>query len=77
MTIGTANYLTNSDWCIENNLTKAIYTDTDNIEVNVMIESIIVPIVGSSGIAGCPFHLFTSQSTILIYRESRQHSGIM
>ena len=57
MTNVTANNLTNSDWCLDINLTKEEHLDSDSLDVDVVIESIIVPIVGSFGIAGGPHDL--------------------
>ena len=54
MTNVTANNFTNSDWCLDINLTKEEHLDSDSLDVDVVIESIIVPIVGSFGIAGGP-----------------------
>ena len=52
MTNSTANNFNNSDWCLGTNLTKEEHLDSDSLDVDVVIESIIVPIVGSFGIGG-------------------------
>ena len=54
MTNATANNFTNSDWCLDTNLTKEEHLNSDSLDVDVVIESIIVPIVGSLGITGGP-----------------------
>jgi len=49
----TEKNITTSDWCIDiSNLTEEVALDTDSLDVDVVIESIIVPIVGTFGIAG-------------------------
>ena len=52
MTNVTADNLINSDWCLDTNLTDEVRLDSDSLVVDVVIESIIVPIVGSFGITG-------------------------
>ena len=52
MTNSTANNLVTSDWCLDINQTEGVSLPSDNLYVDFVIESILVPMVGAFGIAG-------------------------
>ena len=52
MTNATANNLVTSDWCLDINQTEEVGLNTDSLNVDFVIESILVPMVGACGIAG-------------------------
>ena len=69
MTNVTANNLINSDWCLDINLTDEVRLDSESLDADVVIESIIVPIVGSFGITGA-LNVWADLIYVINYKET-------
>ena len=57
---GVNRNISMSEWCIDNNNSDEDVSELNNFETGKIIESVIVPIVGSLGIAGIRFYVIKS-----------------
>ena len=54
---GVNRNISMSEWCIDNNNSDEDVSELNNFETGKIIESVILPIIGSLGIAGIRFNL--------------------